>query len=190
MQRRAGTPVDSASGAAVGISRAHEAVHSGIAFHAFAFDDALGDAGTVIVAFKTPAGGKHVHLVMSFGAIVAGNLDLIEGPTWTGETGTGVAISNRRRTGTPPSSIVLEDVDQAAFTASDQVIKNPTGLSGGTVIPIGHVFGSKQAGGCVDRGEDEWELDPDQTYAVRFTAIGAANGGTVFLDWYEATDGL
>ena len=169
------------------IDTAHHEIHEGDGFHCVGADTSMSDAETLILAFKTPAGTKRAHMTFDYGALVAGRLELIEGPTWTEETGSAANIFNHQRASSK-TPMLLENRAQVTFTASEEMILNPTGLSGGTAILLGHVYGSKQAGGGRDRGTAEWVLAPGVAYAVRFTADGNSNAGVIILDWYEHTD--
>ena len=172
-----GTP-DPTTEALTTISLLHHEAHAGNFFRCFVEAAALGAAGTLVAAFKTPTGNKFGHMGISFDVKVDGYVDLIEGPTWDNQSGTLAPIYNRRRASTN-ASVMLEDQGQLTFIASGNLNKDPTTLAGGTAIRIGRLWSagvkvgqSRQAGG-------EWILDSDTQYDVRLTAVSAENGGTL-----------
>ena len=179
--------IDKVSGALAVVSFAHHEIHEGDSFFADVVDLVMANADTINIVFKTPPGTKRAHMTFGFSTAVGGHVDVLEGPTWNQGTGTAVGIFNRKREATMNSSMLLEDLNQVAFTASDELILNPTGLAGGTTIHDVYAFGAQKvpAGG---REENEILLLPDSTYCMCFTADGANNKGQLVLNWYEHTD--
>ena len=144
---------------------------------------------TLILAFKTPTGTKRAHLTVAFATLVGGFLEVIEGPTWDTNTGTETVIFNRLREASMKSSILLEDkTDTPNFTATDNVLANPTTFAGGTAIRTIYAFGSQNRLAAGARDIEEIPLKPDTAYGVKFTAVGNSNKAQVFMDWYEETD--
>ena len=179
---------DSMTGVDTVITYEHHEIHGGSFFATGAADLAMGDTETLILAFKTPAGTKRIHLLMGYQTLVGGNLALHEGATWDVSTGTQNPIYNHLRQTTMASSILLESTG-GSFVASDNVALNPTNFSAGTIIHHFYAFGDKgKVAGGGSRGTEEVILKPDTTYAVVFTADGASNKAHVTLDWYEHTD--
>lgn len=170
------------------ISEPHYEVHEGGAFVVSTVDITLDNAATMILAFKTMAGTKRAHMLTNFTTLTGGHVDLIEGPAWTAESGSTIAIFNRKREASMGSSGLLENSDQAAFTATDTVILNPTGLSGGTIIHILYGFGQKNQFTASGRDVEEILLKPDTQYAARFVSDAASNKALLELNWYEHTD--
>jgi hypothetical protein len=179
------------TGALVVISYQHADVHQGSSYKSDVIDGSLSDSETIILAFKTAAGTKRAHLIAEFSTLVGGNLEIWEGVTWTAETGSLNPILNRWRQSSMNSSMMLENSGQPTFTATDNLILNPTGLSTGTAISVHHLYawGKKEkfAGGSV-RDIEELILKPDTQYAVVFTASGGSNAAQIILNWYEHTD--
>ncbi len=175
----------------VTIDTGHYAIHNSKSFTADVVDETLSDDATIILAFKTMAGIDRAHMIFEFTTLVGGDLRIWQGPTWTAETGSLVSIINRKRLASMTSSGLLENSGQAAFTASDAVILNPTGLNTGSATELHHLFawGKKErlAGGNV-RDANEWVLKPDTQYAAVFTADGGSNKAQIILNWYENTD--
>lgn len=185
--------LDALSGASVGITSPHHRIHVGDAFTTNFTDETLADAETMILAFKTPVGPKRVHLFAFFSTLVGGSLNIWEGATWTTTTGTVNPIINRRRDENPKPSGIREDLTATpAFTATGNMLSNPT-LTGGVVTPTGaesldkqYAWGEKgKVGAGYLRDENEFILKPNTTYAIIFTAIGASNKAQINLNWYE-----
>lgn len=189
--RRRPNRMDKLSGAGIGITFTEHNVHEGSAFIADFDDDTMADNDTIILAFKTMAAPIKAHMIIGFTTKVGGVIEMFEGATWTAQTGTEVAIINRKRTGTPPSSGLLANQAQAGFVAADVVNANPTGLNVGGATRIQRIIAWKPQGvGEVggERDVAELLLREQTQYAIRFTADGATNAAEVFMDWYEHED--
>lgn len=174
------------------ISYSHYAVHEGHSFKSDFVNEALGDNATIVLAFKTPAGTKRIHMLPEFVTLVGGDLSVWEGATWDTNSGVVNPIINRKREASMDSSVLLEDLTATpTFTATDNILSNPANLVtvGKTLIHHFYTWGAKGkflAGGA--RDTEELILKPDETYAVVFTGDGAANKAQVILNWYEHTD--
>ena len=176
--------VDQGSSALVGVSFAHHNLHAGKSYEVTAVDLSMQDTDKLIVAFRTGATGN-VHLLIEFATTIGGHLELIEGPTWTTNTGTATTVYNRRFDSSNTSLIEEDKSDTPAWTAG-AVLVNPTGLSGGTVKDVRYLLAANAAReGGARRGTSEWVLAPSTQYAVKYTADGNSNGGFVSLTWYE-----
>jgi len=167
-------------------------IHQGKAFTFNAVDETLADTETLIIAFKTSRKVK-VHLVVGFSTLVGGYSEVWEGPTWTTDTGTVTAVVNRsRRTPVPPSTLLEDRTATPNFTATGNVLVNPTGLNTGSATCIWKRYAwgerGKIEGGEYDAG-NEFTLKPNSTYAIVFTAIGASNKAQVVMNWIEGTGG-
>ena len=183
---------DAVSGALITITSPHHKLHEGDAFLTDFADSSMGDTDILTICFKTPAGTKRCHMVSDFHCLVGGVLEIWEGVTWTDDTGTLTPIINRKRLASMNSSGMLENKsDTPNWTASDQVLVNPSGVATIPATKISHVhaWGKKDqllAGGARDRAE--FVLKPDTQYAMLFMADGNSNKAQVFLNWYEHTD--
>lgn len=168
----------------------HSEIHEKRMFMAHFADEAMNDNDTIHLAFKTPNTTKRLHMVAEFVTLVGGDLNVIEGPTWTTNTGSLCPVVNHFREAAPDSSVVLEDKTATpAFTATDNILSNVTGVSGGTSIQRRYAWGVKNRSGAGSlRGSLELVLAPDTQYVVTFTADGGSNKGQVILEWYEHTD--
>lgn len=186
------TAMDEMTGTLVVIDSPHHEVHEGDSFFTEAVDLTLANAETLIIAFKTSAGTERVHLTGEFTTLLGGNVQVWENPTWTTNTGTLAPIYNRRREATMESSTLLEDwTATPAFTATDNVLVNVTGLNTGAATPLHHFYafaaqGRGSSGGA--RDSHELILKPDTQYAIVFTSSGANNQAQMILNWYEHID--
>uniref|UniRef100_A0A6M3J5Y7 Uncharacterized protein n=1 Tax=viral metagenome TaxID=1070528 RepID=A0A6M3J5Y7_9ZZZZ len=168
----------------VTIDVGHHEIHDGDSFHVAVVDTVMADTETLIVAFKTPSGAKLSHMVFGWSIKAAGHVDLVEGPTWTTNTGTVIVPRNRLRSG-GTSTLTEDKTATPAYTAGG-VLLNPTGLAGGTTITLGYGFASKTAGNQGSH-DTEWVLKAATAYAIVLTADANSNGGFIELDWYEHT---
>lgn len=183
--------LDQITDATVGISSVHHHLHEGHAYFADFADDSLADDETIILAWKTMAGTRRAHMVVEHSTLVAGDLEVWEGPSWTAETGTEAPIINRKREASMASSGFLANQAQAGFVAADVVVANPTGLNTGSATSLHHFFSwGTVARPSLGGSRDIREIiqKPDETYAVVFTAEGGSNAAQVLLNWYEHTD--
>lgn len=168
------------------ISIEHHEAHTGEAFTTQAIDESMSDNDELIIAFKTPNTTKMTHLVIDLASKASAHIDLIESPTWSTSTGSQLPVYNVNRNSANTTDL-LEDTG-GSFLDSNNVILNPSSLSGGTIIPNGHpyAFAATGLGGQTrSRGESEIILASDTTYAIRFTADAGSNAGHIKLRWYE-----
>lgn len=173
------------------ITYPHFKVHEGTSFFTDYVDEGLGDDATIIIAFKIPVGKKKAHMIVEYNTLVGGDLAIWEDPTWTTNTGTARPIRNRNRSSVDTSMLLEDKSATPAFTATNNVLVNVTGLNTGSAILLHHFYswGKKekiQAGSA--RDAEELILKPDTQYAVVFTADGASNKAQVILNWYEQID--
>lgn len=166
----------------------HHEIHEGDSFCSSAVDTSMGNGDTLVLAFKTMAGTKRAHIVVQFLALSGGHVEILEGPTWDNESGSLNPIFNRKRTSPALLSEMLEDSGQAAFTATGNLVLNPTTLAGGTALCPEYSFGTVSKPAVSGRELVEWVLRPDTQYAVRLTADAASNKGQLILAWYEHMD--
>ena len=177
---------DAATAALACITYEHHEIHNGDSFVTDTVDADMGNGATLILAFRTPNTAKWSHMIVGFGSKAAAHLDVIEGPTWNNQSGAQNPIYNRDRN-SATSSTLLEDQSGPAFSATDNVILNPTGLAGGTIIHDLYTWSDKKVT-TKDRDQAEIILDQDTQYAIRLTADAATNAGQVILNWYEHTN--
>jgi hypothetical protein len=184
--------IDGITNAHTIIDYAHHEVHGGSSFTTEFADNTMANAETIIIVFKTMAGTKKIHMLSSMTTLVGGSLQIWEGATWTTNTGALLPIINRKRETTMASSGILEDLTATpAFTETNNMLVNPTGLNIGaaTSIHLHYAYGERgKIGAGTQRDIDEYILKPETQYAIVFTAIGASNKGQIILNWYEHTD--
>lgn len=166
------------------ISYPHYAVHEGRSFISDYVDETMNDNDTLALVFKTPTGTKRVHLIAEFTTLVGGDLRIWEGVTWNTNTGTFIPILNRKREAVMDSSILLEDKTATpAWSATDQILLNPTNLATGGATSIHHFYawGKKekiQAGGARDIFEFIFEAEYSVCHCIhsrRRQQQGASN---------------
>ena len=161
--------------------------HEGHAFTFSTVDEDMDNAATLNIAFKTCHHAGDIHFYASFTALVGASLAIIEAPTWTTNTGTATSLYNRKRVTNPIRSSMLEDKTATpAFTATDKLLVQVTGIAGGTTIWKRYAWGEKGKVEAGDyRAENEMTLREDTQYVVLLTAIGAVNKGQIILNWLE-----
>ena len=126
------------------IDRGHAQVHDSKAFTAYKFTDALANAATCSLTFKTDTTSRYAHLVTEVrggrfdatGAARPVKYELWEGATWGAQTGTQVAIVNRNR-GSSAVSTMAHNGSASAFSADSLIGTAQTGITGGTSIDRG-----------------------------------------------------
>ncbi|MCK5601708.1 hypothetical protein KAR91_07570 [Candidatus Pacearchaeota archaeon] len=182
------TPIimDGESGGLITITTEHAKIHEGISFERH-IDSNNATVATLNVAFKTGPIGE-VNIIQGWSASDTVLFEIIEGATWDQGSGTALDISNHNRN-RGASTLILEDKNQATFTASNQVIQDVTNVSGGTTFERQLTYEPKQAGGNTRASTHEWELMPDTTYVFRITKTSAGNSKmSIDLHWYEVID--
>lgn len=181
--------LDSLSKTLIFITDSHHRIHIGESFTVNAVDETLANTDTIIISFKTPSLDREVHMFLFFSTLVGGSLELWEGVTWDTNTGTATAIINRKRDLNPLFSGMLEDkTDTPRFTATGNILVNPTNLGTGSAVSLDkqYAWGERgKVGAGFLRDEHEFILMPDTQYAVVFTAIGGSNKAQVTLNWHE-----
>jgi hypothetical protein len=170
--------------ASIGISLSHHKIHNEQHHVVTVVDTSMGATDTLILAFKTHA-TKQIHVVIFPNFKAAGHIEIIEGPTWTTNTGVQVTARNRNRisSNVPP----IQGDGGAGGFVEGEIVENPTGLSGGTVIPVDYSFVGNFAESR-PRDNNEFILKKNTQYAIRLTADAATNAGFIKLDFYETTE--
>ena len=183
---------DALSYAAAQISYEHAEIHGGSMFTAWALDESIGTGvgSDLVIAWKTPASDatttKLGHFTFIWTCKTAGHADFLEGPTWTAQTGSEIAVYNRYRSSTN-TTIMLQNESDAAFTDYDSLIKNPASFTGGTIIWQDYAFAEKK-GTVSSRANNEIIAKANTTYAVRIVPDAATSGVFARLTWYEHTN--
>ena len=179
--------IDAATSSLQAILYAHHEIHAGSSFASQAVDLTMSNTDTLVLAWKTPDTTKWGHFTMEFITNGDAHIELLEGPTWNNQSGSLNPIYNRNRN-SANSSVFLEDSGQAAFTATDNLILNPTGLAGGTAVDAKYTFGEKEKVQGGGRGRQEWVLKQNTQYAAVVTSDTDNNKCQNILNWYEHTN--
>lgn len=163
--------------AILGITVAHHAVHEGISF----MSSVVG-AENLSLAFKVPAGLKIPHLIATLVAEDEATMDIYEGRTWATDTGGVHPVYNRARA-SANASILEENKSATPDWTAGNILLNPTGQSGGTILDTVQTWSGKQQT-FESRGTEEIDFKADETYVV-VASTGATKGIQIKLDWYE-----
>jgi hypothetical protein len=166
----------------------HEKIHKGESFERH-IDSANVAVASLNVAFKTLAGTKRAHMILGWASNDEVLHEIIEGATWDQGTGTALDIFEHSR-GDGSSTLILEDKNQATFTASNQVIKNVTNIAGGTTFENQYTYnaGLGVAVSAETRAaQHEWILKADTTYIIRLTQTDGNCKMSIDVHWYEHT---
>ncbi len=177
--------VDSTTDAFSSIGYEHHEVHEGDAFTVVT-TAALQDTDTLSIGFKTPASTKLIHMVMEYSTLLGGTMAMLEGPTWTTNTGTATPVFNRNRTSSTTSGLREDKSATPAWTAN-AVLVDPTITDAGDIINYQVAYAVRNRFSGEGRDALEFVLASDTTYCYLFTAIGNSNSGTISLHWYEHT---
>jgi hypothetical protein len=182
--------IDNVSGKPVFISSEHHEIHEGASFERHINSNNAAVAA-LNVAFKTALGTKHAHMLFGWSSNDEILFEIIEGAAWTQSSGTALDIINQNRVNAYNSEIILEDKNQPTFTASNKVIQDVAGISGGTVIDPQYTYNAGVGLAVVAESRHaahEWVLAPDTTYIVRMTQTDGNCKMSIDLHWYEHTD--
>lgn len=177
--------LDAMTGHYIILSHGHHEIHEGCSYTAHARATALGSSAALALAFKTPpATSGLAHLLVSWVSEGKAKVEILETAGWTTNTGTLVPIYSRNRE-SPGSSALQEDkTSTPTFTATQQVLQDPTALTGTVIHTQTSYAGNFATGGA--RGLQEFVLKAGTQYAVRITnEDGSAKGIEIEIDWYE-----
>jgi hypothetical protein len=179
---RAALNIDGVTNALRTIDYAHHEIHSGSSFRAQTY---VASGTQRIIAFKVGAGTKQPHMTWDYDTESSAHVTLLEAPTWTTNTGARLTcMQSNRNSGN--TSILEGDGTGAGGFVAGEVVTNPTGLAGGTVISLRYVFAPKQAGNSGLK-RTEVVLLPNTQYAFVLDSDDGAKGMQLRLDWYEHT---
>lgn len=169
----------------------HGMIHAGHSFERH-IDSGNALVASLNVAFKTAPGTKLAHMIFGYGMSDEVLIEIFEGVTWTQGSGTALDIYNNNRNSGEDSAIILEDKNQATFTASNQVIKDVTGIAGDSSLDnrFENQYTYNAGLGVAITAETrtavhEWVLKADETYVVRMTQTDGNCKMSIDLHWYE-----
>lgn len=173
---------DSLTDAITTIDYVHHEHHGGTAYAV-----QVNGTGTALnLAFKTPAGTKRAHIVYEFSSESKAHVEVLEGATWTTNTGTVVAPKNQHR-GSVNTSMLLEDKTATPGFTAGGVLQTVTSVAGGTTVSLIYTFAGKQVGASGGK-RHELILATDETYVFEITSDDGSKGLQLRLYWYEHTD--
>lgn len=165
----------------------HHEHHAGSAYAVQAYVE----AGTeVSICFKTPAGTKRAHLIYEWSKESKAHIEVLEGCSWTTNTGTVRAPKNQRRDSENTSMLLEDKTATPAYTAGG-VLVSPSSITGGETISLIYSFQeatNQGGGGGGGSKRHELLLKPDETYAFKAVSDDGSKGLQIRLYWYEHTD--
>ena len=165
----------------------HHEIHEGCSFERH-IDSANAAVAGLNVAFKTLTGSNLAHMLFGWSNNDEIFFEVIEGATWTQGSGTALDIFNNNREDGGNSIVILENKNQATFTASNQVIKDVTGLSGGTTIDNQYTYNASLGASVSAESRSathEWVLAADTTYVIKMLQTDGNCKMSINLHWYE-----
>lgn len=170
-------PFDDVVGALITVDSEHHEIHEGeVAIVSYKSPDAtpIADNGTISFLLQTQAKAAHIVIRGSFGG--DWEIEIYEGTTFTGGTGTAMTVFGKNRYKALPAgySTVRRDV----------TIVNP-----GTAMPFNFFFPGGTGGnttGADANTRDEWPFAPNTNYLIRITnRAGTPQPGSLAIEWYE-----
>lgn len=165
----------------------HAKIHEGVAHEVHVHTSNATEA-SLNIAFKTAPGQTVAHMLFGWDLNDECLLEIIEGATWTQGSGTAVDVQFINRYLRKKTQTILENKNQVAFKPSQQVIKDVTGISGGTIIDPQYTYnasiGANKSAETRVAGH-EWPLNVDTTYVYRITKTDANAKMTGTLHWYD-----
>lgn len=173
------------------LSVEHGKIHEGNSFERH-IDSANQAVVSLNVAFKTAPGTKLAHMIFGFGSSDEILIEILEGVTWTQGSGSVLEINHHNRAIGNESTVILEDKNQASFIASNQIIKNVTGIdgdsSGERIFENQYTYNAGLGVAVIAEtrtAAHEWILKPDETYVIRMTQTDGNCKMSIDLHWYE-----
>ena len=182
---------DKITGAETTIDYAHHEVHGGshynISYSVASVGGLTTPDDTMTLSWKTPAGEKLLHVVISAICSSGARFRFIEGKGTGGATPTGVITAHNSHRGSTKTSIITDvaganvgnvSYDATLFTGtgSDVLVDEYIGADG-----LGNSFVSGSS-----RSEQEWVLAPSTEYQLSIFETDAVPG-TIQMAWYEHT---
>ena len=163
----------------------HMKIHDGYMFRVYNDEATMATTEAINIAFKTPAvTSATIHMFIDCATAVGGLLEVLEGATWTAQSGTKFVPLNANRN-SATTSLIKGNETTTVFTAGEVAIDVTTVLTTNATVPYQvRLFGANKSPNET-RGEIEVILKADTLYVIRFTALGASNGGHLNLVWYE-----
>lgn len=162
--------VDADTNSIVVIDSVHAQIHNGNVYSASIYNESVADDASISLLLNT--GNREVHFASQVDSGGDSIVEILEGIEYTG--GTPITIINKNRT--------------SLNTPLTTVYNNPTITTSGTTLFNAFVIGGVKnfaSGGNV-RNNTEWELNENETYAIRVTnKAGNAQAISIILEMYE-----
>ena len=172
------------------IEYAHHEVHAKHSFSCF-YTQLVSDTGDKsIIAFKTPNGTAHVHIIVEIASQDGALAYILEAPTITDNAGATLTVFNRFRDGVLVASGVIDTSQNpdAANAATFFTEATMGAVTGGTKLQEIQMIvgqGPRILGGSA-RGSQEWVLKKNTLYAFVIESLNANdNLHNIRLDFYE-----
>lgn len=170
------SPIDTITGAVISVDTEHHEIHEGeVAIVSYKSPDAspIADNGTISFLIQTSTRAAHIIARSAFGGDF--EIEIYEGTTFTGGTGTAMTVYNKNRYKALPAgyATVRRDV---TVTLAGTLLFNffAPGGSGGVTA------------GADANTRDEWIFAPGTNYLIRITnRAGTQQPGSLAIEWYE-----
>ena len=159
------------------VDYAHHEIHGGSSYVCMDSTASLGgeNGDQLQLLFTTANIEKRAHLFYHAYASGAAYVTLMEAPSGGGAGGGAASIFNRRRDSSKTSSAIAS------------VTKDASAATGGDLL-IEHYIGTGKTDGGEVRGNNEWVLAPNTTYALRIYSTTGGVSAWIELSWYEHQD--
>ena len=162
--------IDEMTQTLVNTDESDNAIHEGNSYVAFIADDAMGNNDTIEMLIITPDTTVWPHITLRVIASGDGILKAYIDPVTTSD-GTPVTAANRN--------------SNSSNTATTDIYHTPTVTSDGTEIFVAY-FGAGLTGtGGAAKSANDFILQQNTKYLVRFTSEDNNNRAKVSLDWEE-----
>lgn len=173
-----GTPrlVDELTSALVVIDNAHHEIHEGeTAIVSYKSPDASPLADNATIAFLITTGAREAHVVARLGFGGDCEIEIYEGTTYTGGTGTAMTVLAKNR--------------NLPLRAGYATVRRDITVTGVGTLLFNFFFPGGSGGnaqGVSDDTRDEWPFKPSTNYMIRVTnRAGNAQPGALAIEWYE-----
>jgi hypothetical protein len=176
-------PVDPDSGAQVIILEGHYHIHLG---EVFALSNNNASAAAISIAFKT--GSKELHAEYKWSSESKAHFQVLKAASWTTNTGTLIALDNRKLASTKTLGILEDKTGTPAFQANEKYLIDVTSPTGTEVKGLTeYCFSAKAFGGGEGRADGEIILAAATNYIFLLTSDDGAKGLGMNLSMYGIT---
>jgi len=184
--------IDSSTHGQIVIDYEHHEVHDGSAFTCNYSNSVTNIGEMTAIAFNTPNTTKYIHLTFTAEATGGATFAMYEAPSIDVDEGTALAIYNRNRNSTTPSTLLSVEATPVANSVTSY---NETQAAGANISTttrlIYHIIGSggNQPTAGQTRAQTEFVLKKNTQYAVVMSSLTNDDAShTITLVWYEHTD--